>query len=390
MNLLMYRYNSICEPDLIDTFQAAGFTVIEEKYEMTNKKVSPATRVQLIEKHLKAENPFFVFSINFFPDIAEICHIFGTPYLCWTVDSPVPELFSRSICYETSNIFVFDYEQYLRFSPYNPNGIRYLPLGINQKRLDKVTDSITQDDRCRFSHDISFVGSLYSEKNLMNRVPDLSDYAKGFIDALVESALKIYGTDIIEPALTPEITKEIKEKAPAFFELSSSVEQSDTYVAAHHYIGTQVTETERIRTLNALAQHFDVHLYTQSDTSPLENVTIHGGVNSLVEMPKILHLSKINLNMTSKPILSGLPLRIFDIMGCGGFVMSNYQYEIPEYFEIGVDLETYSSIEELIDKCSYYLSHEDQRAKIAANGYRKVCENHTYVHRIAQMIKAIS
>ena len=39
MNLLMYRYNSICEPDLIDTFQAIGFTVIEEKYEMTNKKV---------------------------------------------------------------------------------------------------------------------------------------------------------------------------------------------------------------------------------------------------------------------------------------------------------------------------------------------------------------
>ena len=46
---------------------------------------------------------------------------------------------------------------------------------------------------------------------------------------------------------------------------------------------------------------------------------------------------KIYLNMTIKPIQTGLPLRIFDIMGCGGFLMTNYQAELPEYFEIGTD-----------------------------------------------------
>jgi len=151
----------------------------------------------------------------------------------------------------------------------------------------------------------------------------------------------------------------------------------------------QAAETERIRTLNTLAQYFHVDLYTRSDISDLKNVHTHGGVKTLTEMPKIFHLSKINLNMTIKPIQTGLPLRIFDIMGCGGFCMTNFQAEIPELFEIGVDLEAYSSLEELVDKCSYYLTHEYERQQIALNGYRKVKEYHTYLNRMVEMVKAV-
>ena len=93
--------------------------------------------------------------------------------------------------------------------------------------------------------------------------------------------------------------------------------------------------------------------------------------------------------MTIKPIQTGLPLRIFDILGCGGFLMTNYQSELQNYFDIGIDLETYSSLEELVDKCAYYLSHEQERAQIAQNGYQKVCSMHTYPHRIRTMIASI-
>lgn len=69
--------------------------------------------------------------------------------------------------------------------------------------------------------------------------------------------------------------------------------------------------------------------------------------------------------------------------------MTNYQAELPEYFEIGVDLEAYSSLEELVDKCAYYLSHEEERKQIAFNGYRKVCGQHTYAHRVKAMLEAL-
>ena len=87
-----------------------------------------------------------------------------------------------------------------------------------------------------------------------------------------------------------------------------------------------------------------------------------------------------------RPIQTGLPLRIFDVLGCGGFLITNYQAEIPDLFEIGVDLETYSSMEELHQKCAYYLEHEDERKQIAENGYRKVKQLHDCKQRMQTML----
>lgn len=390
MDILIYRYGSICEPDVIAAFQNIGLNVLEEKTEITNKRLSSSDRVRLVENVLKSQHPLFVFSINFYPAIAEICYIYKTMYLCWTVDSPVPELFSDSIRRPTNRIFLFDRAQYQTFSPYHPEHIYHLPLASCTSRFDSVIAGITDSDVRRYSTDLSFIGSLYNEKNPLRNLQGLSDYARGYISALVEASLKIYGYNPVPEAMTEELAAEIKKCDPDFYSVGKSIADSDRYVAAHSYVGMQIAETERIRSLNALAQYFPVDLFTRSDTSALQNVQIHPGVESLTEMPKIFHLSKINLNMTIKPIQTGLPLRIFDILGCGGFLMTNFQEELPEYFEIGVELEAYSSTEELIDKCAYYLEHEGQRKQIALNGYQKVCKQHTYFHRIKKMIESIS
>ena len=371
MNILVYRYGSICEPDIIDAFTQTGLNVIKETTEINNKNLSSAKRLSLVENILKTEHPIFVFSINFFPVIAEICHIYKTPYLCWTVDSPVPELFSESVKLPTNRIFLFDRAQFDTFYRYNPKGIFHLPLASCTERFDRVIQTITDADRQNYSCDISFVGSLYSEKNPLSKLSGMPDYAKGYIDALVEASLKIYGYNPVESAMTDDLAGTIKAYAPSFYSPGATVTNPEKYIAAHSYIGMQIAQTERIRTLNTLAQFFNVDLYTRSDTSPLQGVCTHGGVATLTEMPKIFHLSKINLNMTIKPIQTGLPLRIFDILGCGGFLMTNYQTELTEHFEIGVDLEAYASMEELVDKCAYYLKHEDERKQIAQNGYRK-------------------
>ena len=69
--------------------------------------------------------------------------------------------------------------------------------------------------------------------------------------------------------------------------------------------------------------------------------------------------------------------------------MTNYQSEIEDMFVIGKDLECYSSIDELIDKCDYYLNHEDERAEIAKNGYEAVCRSHMHFHRMKEMLSLI-
>ena len=391
MKILIYRYGSICEPDMIHAFTRSGLQVIEEKTEITNKRLTSSDRIELVEPILQEQHPLFVFSINFFPALAELCAIYNTFYLCWTVDAPVPELFSDAIRRPTNRIFLFDRAQYRMFAPYNPEHIYYLPLASCTERFDCVISEISDTERCKYSSEISFVGSLYHEKNPLSPIlRELPSYAQGYINALVEASLHVYGYNPVPEAVTDELAAEIKRHDPGFYQMDKSIASTDRYVAAHSYIGMQIAETERIRTLNLLADHFPVDLYTRSDPAMLRNICVHNGAETLTEMPKIFHLSKINLNMTIKPIQTGLPLRIFDILGCGGFLMTNFQEELPEYFEIGAELESYSSPEELVDKCAYYLAHDDERRQIALNGYRKVCEQHTYMHRVKQMIAAIT
>ena len=68
-------------------------------------------------------------------------------------------------------------------------------------------------------------------------------------------------------------------------------------------------------------------------------------------------------------------------------MITNYQEELPDYFTPGEDLETFAGVEELHDKCGYYLSHEDARLKIARKGCEKVRSMHTYEKRIAELIR---
>ena len=67
-------------------------------------------------------------------------------------------------------------------------------------------------------------------------------------------------------------------------------------------------------------------------------------------------------------------------------MLTNYQSDIDTLFNIGRDLVTFDSEEDLLKKCGYYLEHEDERREIAENGFKAVRENHTYEHRVAEMV----
>ena len=85
----------------------------------------------------------------------------------------------------------------------------------------------------------------------------------------------------------------------------------------------------------------------------------------------------------------GIPLRAFDIMGSGGFLLSNFQSDFLDLFVPGEDFVYYESKEDMLDKIGYYLSHEDQRQAIAKNGHDKVAAAHTYRHRVREMLSGI-
>ena len=90
--------------------------------------------------------------------------------------------------------------------------------------------------------------------------------------------------------------------------------------------------------------------------------------------------------MTAKSIHTGLPLRIFDVLACGGFLITNYQDELPDFFQIGSDLECFTSEDDLLNKIDYYLTHENDRIEIAHNGLETIKKYHNYPERMLQML----
>lgn len=294
-------------------------------------------------------------------------------------------MYHQSVFHECNYIFCFDKTNCLEFQAMGVEHIWYLPLAVNTKRLDYLLEDT---DFHKYQNEIAFVGSLYEKNSYDNLSHRLPDYLKGYFDAVIEAQLNISGGNLIEDMLTPDILEQLQE----YFHLEKSEESfSDLgLIFSTTVLGFKAAEVQRRRALMALSARYPVSVYSNSDTRELIRVNYRGGVDYWSEMPKVFRHSKINLNFTIPNIKSGLPLRIWDVLGAGGFLMTNYQAELPLYFEEGRDYVCFESEQELIEKCGYYLNHEEKRREIARNGYEKVKAAHTYRSRIEQMMELVT
>ncbi len=398
MEILFHRYGSICEPDIIEAFGSLGITVLEEDSEIQNKHISGEVRIRLLAEKILTNKPAFVFSINYFPYISEVCQKLNVLYVCLSVDCPVLEFFSDSIHNSCNRIFLFDYNQYLQFKDENPECIFYLPLGTNVARWDEALKELRETagkQKDRWLYDVSMVGSLYNEKSPYDNLV-LNDFDRGFLDGLMEAQLKLPGLDLVSEVLNEKAIAAIKDAKDMNgnypwenYVLADAFADTDRYVAANYYLAMRASELERIRLLNMLAENFKVDLFTRSDASGLKGVNVRGGVSTHKEMPQVFYQSKINLNITIRSIQTGLSQRVWDVLGCGGFLLTNYQMEIPEYLEIGRDLDCYESPLELKEKVAYYLTHEEERVEIARHGYDTVKAKYTCRHQVAEILKRV-
>lgn len=157
-------------------------------------------------------------------------------------------------------------------------------------------------------------------------------------------------------------------------------------------LSDKLAEIERIEVLTRCSKYADVLLCTGSDASKLLNdtstigkINVRPPVDYDTELPTLYRKTKINLNITCRSISSGMPMRVLDVMGCGGFLLSNYQAELAEYFVPGEEVVLYDSMADLENKVSYYLSHDDERISIAQRGCEKVRKYFSYENMLEKM-----
>ncbi|MBS5363093.1 CgeB family protein [Butyribacter intestini] len=387
MNILIYRYNSICEDAVIRGLKELGHTVYEVILEVENKSPSGQEILDAVVMGMEKSNADIIFSINYYPALSEIARVYKLLYYSWIVDAPVLELYSKTIKNRCNRVFIFDSELYREISVYNPYNIFYLPLASDCDFYQKAIRHASLADIEKYTHNISFVGSLYTEKCPYDKVKNLSPKISGYLHGIMKAQEKIYGYYFVEELLSDELVDEFVKNYDGYYLAGEEDLLTKKRTLAQFYIGNKITAMERVDTFKYLSEKFEVDIYTASDTKEIPKLENHGTIMTHTKMPIVFNKSTINLNPTSKPIRSGIPLRIFDLLACEGFVLCNYQSDLLNEFLPGEELDIYSSIEELEEKIRYYLSHTDVCREIAHNGYENVSKHHTYPLRLEQMFR---
>jgi len=118
--------------------------------------------------------------------------------------------------------------------------------------------------------------------------------------------------------------------------------------------------------------------------------------NTLVDhatINEIYNRSKICLNVhkswkVDRDRPAGLNMRTFEIAGAGGFQLTNDPGNVDVEFDVGEEVVTYEDADDLVEQIRYYLDNPERRERIAARGHERAKREHTFAHRISEIIAA--
>jgi spore maturation protein CgeB len=142
---------------------------------------------------------------------------------------------------------------------------------------------------------------------------------------------------------------------------------------------------ELIRAVSA--RGIDLHLFGNGWRNMTRTVHVHPFVSN-EEFAEVCSASKITLgHNTDQVYMYTSWRRPLCSMACGAFHLTRKFPGLDEVFEDRKHLVWFRSIPEAIQLIEYYLSHDDERDRIAEAGREEVLAHHTWDRRIGDMLQ---
>lgn len=392
MKILFYSYNSFNVDITTKHITILGHSVEILSTPCTDYNSDMNLASQIINK-VNSENFTALFSYNYYPIIAVACNVCNIPYYSWVYDSPHLTLFSKTIFYPTNRIYIFDKSLAVKLQRFGATNVFHLPLGIDSGDMLSKIESNKSNNNI-FLSDVSFVGSMYTDKekrNYYDSFKAIADFSQNSIadfwnnlDNIIHNQCFNRDEDLLSdnPTINYSYLRQLMIEEGAMLGDDYFADLKDIVITS--ILEKKTTICERQILMDFIAKHcsgkYSFKLFTGSDVSEfsaLERVK-NNPVNYQTEMPSVFINSKINLHISLRSIHSGIPLRALDILSCGGFLLCDAQDEILENFTDGVDLAIYHNPEECMKKIDYYLNHEKERKEIALNGQKKAMKLFNY------------
>ena len=389
VEILYFDWGEIVVADVCEVLRRKGHsvTVIHEDIGYIVK--NPIIQKKL-EEQLDKKKYDFVMSCNFLPDIAKAAFVKEICYISWIYDCPCNTMYTEMIRSPYNIIFDFDLDEVKKFKKLGVKNIYHLPYGHNFKRVDKlIEDNKGNLENPLYKNDIAFLGSMYEKYDVSEKLSVIPPYYSGYLKGLVRAQHDTPGGEIIDKFINSNKADEILE----YIKFTSMDEAIATNKDLLYFIiSKQIDAYDRMNLFTFLtgdiSKMYNVGIYSTSTGKRIDKVN-KGVANAYSEQYLVYRASKININWTVRGITSAINLRSLNVLGSGGFLLTNYSHEAYNELVANGCCVMFTDLDDLKEKCIYYMEHDEQRKKIAKRGYEYCKKNYSLDLMIGKMLDII-
>ena len=382
---ILYVYGLSTEKNIVQTLRKLQCDVMEYP-EVQDTSNMDEEKINALVAYVKEHGITHLMSIHLIYNVAVAAYWAGIKYISVIWDAPYLKAYTVMGTLDNIWYSAFDKLDAERMRQGGCPHVMYQPLSVNRENILEWKKSFLA--KRRYIHDISLIANLY-EDNAYDRCLDLlpENMQAYFRSIFEEAAFKWDGVNRVYGKTGQEILEYMKLVSPTL-KINNPYNVEDVRYFEAMYLIRKLANIERVCVLNLLAEDHDVYLYTYSEVDETLMPKVHRRPPVQVgEATSFIYAgTKINLNIALKGIEGGTTQRIMDIMGAGGFVLTNYCEETAELFEEGKEIVMFRTPEELIQKVDYYLEHEEEREQIARAGHEKAMNDYTYEKKIKKLL----
>lgn len=382
---ILYVYGLSTEKNIVQTLRKLQCDVMEYP-EVQDTSNMDEEKINALVAYVKEHGITHLMSIHLIYNVAVAAYWAGIKYISVIWDAPYLKAYTVMGTLDNIWYSAFDKLDAERMRQGGCPHVMYQPLSVNRENILEWKKSFLA--KRRYIHDISLIANLY-EDNAYDRCLDLlpENMQAYFRSIFEEAAFKWDGVNRVYGKTGQEILEYMKLVSPTL-KINNPYNVEDVRYFEAIYLIRKLANIERVCVLNLLAEDHDVYLYTYSEVDETLMPKVHRRPPVQVgEATSFIYAgTKINLNIALKGIEGGTTQRIMDIMGAGGFVLTNYCEETAELFEEGKEIVMFRTPEELIQKVDYYLEHEEEREQIARAGHERAMNDYTYEKKIKKLL----
>lgn len=326
--------------------------------------------------------PDLVVAVNHHHGLAEACAGLGLPLVAWEID-PATDAIPRT---RAPHAAMFTWRR-AQVPMYRAAGYRsvHLPLAANPRRRRPATAA----EAAPFTVPVAYVGSSMRARGAELLSEFIAWFAKAYEHAdgveaaareLAMSALKVQrnsGRDYVLPDVLAHAAPDLAQRLR-------------TLGCPHRpeaMLGEAAAAEYRLRTMAQLGE-LGPSVWGDPGWAPLaqHGVRYRGWAGHFAQLNRIYCGAQVNVDIGRIYQLDSVPMRTFDTLACGGFLIAEHCEDLEDCFELGVEVESWKTPAELMDKCRYYLDHPERARAIADAGRTRVLRDHTIASRVARMV----